>query len=389
MSVTVEKLRAVIESRKQERSRSPNRIALPCVQEGQLLERCHSCPATAEGKHVRECEVHTKCTYEEVSSRVMNCRYCKTHNLGYAPERKPLPAGALSPLSSAQRLAYWDHESLSPLEGGKRFNASVIEYQNRLLLAYRDGWAGSEVHLVRLSADFRPVGESVTLPLTTEQSKWGREDPRLFLHKGRLHLSFIGVVGTSRRLVRTNQLYCRLSEDGFGVEEVFAPRLEGRRGWEKNWQFFDHNGHLLSVYTPSPHQVLRIEGNRAERVGLAHPFGHWQGGEPRGSTPPVRVGDEYWSFFHDRISDGDGLQIYRAGLYTFSATDFRPLRYTPQPVLVADRKTKPTDQYAAVCFPCGSIHRGDHWLLSTGAHDRWTELWRFAHAELEQALRPI
>src|SRR5256885_12693044 len=49
----------------------------------------------------------------------------------------------------------------------------------------------------------------------------------------------------------------------------------------------------------------------------------------RGGAAPVRVGDEWWCFFHDRVESG-GHRIYRAGLYTFAAAPpFRVLRLIP------------------------------------------------------------
>lgn len=50
--------------------------ALPCLYEGAVQEWCHTCPATAEGKHVRACDLHDSCTRETVSDRVRSCAMC-------------------------------------------------------------------------------------------------------------------------------------------------------------------------------------------------------------------------------------------------------------------------------------------------------------------------
>jgi hypothetical protein len=59
----------------------PKRTALPCVHEGNVLERCHTCGG--EARHVRECDLHGKCTRGFVSNKVQSCSRC--------PDYKPDP----------------------------------------------------------------------------------------------------------------------------------------------------------------------------------------------------------------------------------------------------------------------------------------------------------
>lgn len=61
------------------------KVSLPCINEGAILEFCPTCKG-GENRHVRDCAVHDKCTYEYVSDIVMNCKKCKTEGLGYATE---------------------------------------------------------------------------------------------------------------------------------------------------------------------------------------------------------------------------------------------------------------------------------------------------------------
>lgn len=281
----------------------------------------------------------------------------------------------------------WDETIIAPDLPGKRFNSSILDFEDGYLLAFRDGWSGSQIHLIRLTKDFHPTGRAWLLRLFHKEANYGREDPRLFWHKGRVHVCYVGVVG-GHSIAHTSVLYARLSEDAQRVEKIFYPELEGRADWEKNHSYFSHGEELYAVYSISPHRIIRVDGNKAsfayEAPGLP-----WRGGIPRGGASPVKVGESWWSFFHDRVSF-KGVRTYRTGLYTFSAKPpFEPLRVIEQPLMMADHSTKPPDQYCAAIFCVGSVRAGDDWILSSGVHDRWTELHKFSHADLEQRLRPI
>jgi len=271
---------------------------------------------------------------------------------------------------------------------GRRFNASIIRWgDSGYLLAWRNGWRGSEIYLSELGSDFRPNGRHYgPLALRHSEAGYGREDPRLFMHDGALHVAYIGVVGGSR-IRHTSQLYARLNAD-LTVSRVHYPHYEKRNGWEKNWQFFSHDDALYAIYRAAPHQVLRINGDAA-RLAFETPWQTgWRGGEIRGGAAPVRVGDEYWCFFHDKISK-DGRLVYRMGLYTFEARPpFRPLRVIREPLLSADAGSFKVlhDNYCNCVFPGGAVEHGTHWIIAAGVHDRWAELHRLNHVELETRL---
>lgn len=280
-----------------------------------------------------------------------------------------------------------NERNLHPGSPGLRFNPSLIEWRGGYLFAWRSGWAGSDIYLTHMDREFAPHGPPIRLELFhPRQANYGREDPRLFLFRGRLHVSYIGVEGYNGRVLRTSQLYARIGDD-LRVEQVFAPRYARRNAWEKNWSFFEHGGQLYAVYSIAPHRIVRVDG---ERVELAHETPTplpWKGGEMRGGAAPVLVGDEWWSFFHDRVEE-NGFRTYRAGLYTFEdRPPFRVQRMIAGPLLVADPRDKPGDQYAAVIWPGGAVRDGDDWVLACGVHDRWSRLERFAHADLEGRLR--
>jgi len=280
----------------------------------------------------------------------------------------------------------FDEHTLFPDVPGKRFNPALLALGDGYLFAFRNGWAGSDIYLCRLGRDFAPLGGPWKLDLAHDEASYGREDPRLFLFGGRAHVAFIGVAGEAS-ICHTSQLYARLGED-LAVEEVFYPRYPERQLWEKNWQFFEHDGELYAIYSVMPHRVLRIRGAAAELVyeTPAPPGWSWGGGPVRGGASPVRVGDELWCFVHDRVEE-HGLRVYRAGLYTFLAHPPFPVsRFTPAPLLAANKRTRPPDQYACVIWPGGAVHEGGRWVLACGDHDRWSTIRALDHADLEAQL---
>lgn len=279
-----------------------------------------------------------------------------------------------------------DGSKLVPGPADARFNSSIIRYAGKLLLAYRTGWAGAKIHVAELSEDFTP-GRSATLaPLNHPSAEHGQEDPRLFVYRGRLHVSYTGVTVASGQTI-TNVLYARLS-DRYEVEEVFAPHYSGRRVWEKNWACFDWQGMLLAVYSISPHVILHIQGNQAYPFAeTANPF-PWSGGELRGGAPPVLIRDQWYCFFHGR-EGGYAHGRYNVGCLTFeNRPPFRVTALSPEPILKADPATKPADQSwePAVVFPAGAILERGQWLVSMGVHDRFTDVATFDADEIERVL---
>jgi predicted GH43/DUF377 family glycosyl hydrolase len=327
-----------------------------------------------------QCSLYGRCTQQmrAAASGALElpcCAFCPDYD----------PVGELEHAWSSQGPRRLHERNLHPQLGGHRFNSSLIDHEDGYLLAWRDGWAGSQIWLTRLDRELRIRGAPHLLRLEHAQANYGREDPRLFRHQGRLHVAYVGVVG-GNHILHTNVLYARLGDD-LSVEQIYYPHYPSRTLWEKNWSFFSHDGALYAIYRIAPHQVLRIDGEQAMLVHQSARKIPWTGGELRGGASPVRVGDEYWSFCHDRL-EAAGRRTYRTALYTFEARPpFRPLRYLPEPLLTARWSTKPADQYCAVVFTCGAVLRSDEWILSSGEHDRWTRIDQFDHEKLEEALR--
>jgi predicted GH43/DUF377 family glycosyl hydrolase len=285
-----------------------------------------------------------------------------------------------------------DELAVHGVSEGTHINGSLIHYLGRRLLFYRVKWAGgSDIAVADLSAKYE-VERTTMLPLFHDRAKIAREDPRPFIYGGRLHVSFVGVE-SSRGELAINQLFARLADD-LSIEEIFAPHWPGRRGWEKNWTFFDRDGDLLAIYSISPHVVLRIVGNNAEEVARSHGPPNWSGGHLRGGASPVRLGSEYLCWFHGMAEPphfmARGRRRYSVGAYMFAAEPpFSVTRYSPEPLLWADTRTRPKTVWADVVFPVGAVFEGNDWLVSMGVHDSWNEIVKWNSADVERALRAV
>lgn len=340
---------------------------------------CQSCAGRVE-LNVFACQKNPEgCTIQKKQDGLACCDGCLDR--------------VLPPPSWHQGVLTYDHTTLYPGLPGKRFNPSVIAWEGGYVFCWRDGWKGSDLWACRMGKDFRPVGDAVKLDIVHPDANYGREDPQLYVHDGQLEVALVGVLGHGGRVTQTHVLYAKLNAD-LTVSRVFAPKAPGvhPNQWQKNWQWFSWGGERYAVYSISPHRVLRVCGDWCGWLPDTQPPFQWPGGEMRGGASPVRVGDEYWCFFHDRVKGRAGRDQYRVGLYTFEAKPpFRVQRYIPHPILAADPLTQPAAErnYCDVLFPRGAVRDGADWVLSCGVHDRFTELHRLSAANLERQLLRI
>ncbi len=238
-----------------------------------------------------------------------------------------------------------------PNSGPPRTNGSLTRHRGQLLLAYRHGFPWSDIALCTLDEGYRVTGD---LPVRWPRKRGPADaisDPRLFPCGGQLYCSYIheddGQTGCRQALCRISNLA--------GVEDREFPRAAGR-SHEKNWQFFEHEGRMLFVYSIDPEHVVMDLGLSV--VGRTPcPFG-WEWGQPRGGTPPIRVGGEYVCFFHSHAGGRDGFaRVYSAGYYAFEAQPpFRITRWSRRPLLVPDYADAPHRESATV-FPAAHCSR--------------------------------
>lgn len=296
------------------------------------------------------------------------------------------------------------------------FNPGMTTFGGRRIMAYRLVLADGRRRLAicALDAALEPVPGSVQ-PLSDHLAEGGAwlADPRFCTLGDRLLLHF----NTGDR-PRPNSIYL-VEIDPHSLLPCAAAQpleLEGRRPVEKNWMLFSPDGDtLLAVYSIRPHVVLRLHLRAGASVQSEMMAKHdWTAplaslSEPRGGTPPIRVGDVYYSFFHllvpaprwkrvlhaMRHKGGRPLHRYEMGFYGFQASPpFAPLCHTPVPIARAPARRAgdalPLNRDAErVLYPMGAEFSENRWTVAAGLHDERCCFLHFDHADLLQRVEPV
>lgn len=318
---------------------------------------CPTCTGNVQLK-VFTCTEHGTCTIGKKAPGVACCDGCNSY-------RKP---DSIRPVSSMT----------VDLPG--HYNCALLEWHGQTLLASRlDRGGKAGVYLSELF-EGRPLW-TYELEMHHDGKRITAEDPRLFVHQGRLHIAFHTYNGKASSIA-----VAELSHD-LQVERVWLPQYAERNSWEKNWCFFEEDGALYSLYSINPHVVLVHAGGHVHKAfQQSHSFRwpmHMRGGAI------CRVGDEYYHWFHT-TKQTNKHYLYTMGLYTFSAKPpFKPLRAIADPVFVPVDKERPIGFNKSVIFPCGADLQNGQWRVSVGIHDAECRIIAFDAADIEKRLVKI
>ena len=271
---------------------------------------------------------------------------------------------------------YVDRKSL--FDCAYAYNPGLITVDDDDWLVYRRQMVSGDSDVCRMN--FR-TGENFEIELPKLYDTEQFEDPRVFWHDESVFLCICSwrKQWTYRPLMRLFQL----DENWEAKKEV--PLTFGGNGGtvtQKNWQFFSHEGRLLFIYHYSPFQA--VDGSRIH----AGPQLHWSHGEIRGGTPPVRVDDRYYTFFHSRTDIG--RTKYHMGCLSFSAEEpFRPLGMTLVPLMSGTNREPNLHWTPVTVFPCGAIFRGKKFTVSLGVNDWNCGLVDFELDQLQSLMKPL
>ena len=347
-----------------------------CIYRGGLVEKP---PTATVGQWVacKHPDHPLKTKDDPTGEKVCSCLGCGPKCGGYTPS-VPHPF-------APRKITRIDSNLLGKGNTHRRTNCSILRYQGRLLLAYRVDLGGCRVWISELGEDLVP-SKGVCLKLDHFRARYGQEDPRLFIHRDRLHVQYAGVEGMQGP---TSVLYALLRDD-LSVERICYPHWWQRPAWEKNWGMFSHEGELHAVYSIDPHVIFRVEGDSAwPAYGTGPNPLPWSGGSRRGGSAPVRVGDEYVSWFHGhRHKPGVGF-YYSGGVYSFDGNPpFRPTRGIGYPVWSPDSTKRHMNASATqdVIYPSGAVLDGNRWLVSAGHQDTECLVAEFDAFEIEKLL---
>lgn len=272
------------------------------------------------------------------------------------------------------------------------FNPGVCEHKGSLHLftrrwrySQRDpSWRGSDntsdlaIWRIRPNMTLDPTPIIPTLPLRDPKEQW--EDPRVVIGKdGVARVSF--VTWTHKKPWPFHQVLAKLSPDWNRVENVLDPVYGGNRAHstaagsnEKNWTWFEHERLWYCRYGINHSEVFGIsDSGKVIGVWSMTPANlPWTHSLPlRGGTPPVRVGNEYVSFFHSHLPWNGNRRRYFMGAFAFQAKPpFALTRMTKVPLLSGSERDMMGLPNALPCiFPSGAVLQQDKWVVTFGVND--------------------
>lgn len=279
--------------------------------------------------------------------------------------------------------------------GLTRSPGSLTLLTRRWLRDQRGIWKSDLVRW-NLSRDLHPT-DPQALTFTPRDPFATYEDPRIVTFEGRHWVSYC--VWRQGRLFRSHQALSSFNPAWQHLSTLNVPY--GGNGWntcsgtghEKNWVWFNHDGVWHFVYLAHPHTVVRVDSPSQLTEYVPPPKVKempWPYGEIHGGTPPVRVKDEYVTFFHSSLAWKGRKKCYYAGAYAFSARHpFAMTRLTRSPLLRGSDKDPRTLGGPLCVFPCGAVLEDGEWLLSMGVNDEATAWARIPHADLDKLMKPL
>lgn len=173
-----------------------------------------------------------------------------------------------------------------------------------------------------------------------------------------------------------------------GTNTAARGNTHGKHNKNLLWWFIDDRLHCL--YTSDPWVVVEFGSQWTEQKQYANEGVRWKYGWVRGGTPPVLVGDLYYTFFHSSMPWRGRYRRYYMGAIAFNSTPpFMPAFWTQEPLLIGSQNDPWQQRKPLVVFPCGAVYEKERWLISMGINDLkcgWLEL---PHIELLRLLNPI
>jgi predicted GH43/DUF377 family glycosyl hydrolase len=224
------------------------------------------------------------------------------------------------------------------------------------------------------------------------------EDPRGIYYNGVTYISCCNFIIRNTNWTGAHQVVGSVGDDWRCInryDPVYGSNgreIGMNTGNEKNWIWFFHNDSPHLIYMTSPHTVVRFDRQFRAQQSYDTQWDSrlWKYGHPRGGTPPVLIGSEYWSFFHSSRPWRGASRQYFMAAYSFEASyPFRITRISKAPILAGSIKDPWGPKKPLVVFPCGSDFNDGKWLVSLGVNDLESAHIEIPHDELESTMTEV
>jgi predicted GH43/DUF377 family glycosyl hydrolase len=126
------------------------------------------------------------------------------------------------------------------------------------------------------------------------------EDPKLFWHQGKLHLSYVQSHWPKDPQTASVH-YGEISQEanGWSFKTHWSPKPSFMRQMEKNWVFFNHDQKLFCIYEQSPkYQIMEVIDDKVTVEYEAVNAPKWKYGPIRGGSAPVKWNDKWIRIVH-------------------------------------------------------------------------------------------
>lgn len=285
------------------------------------------------------------------------------------------------------------------------FNCSLVDWNDKLLLFTRRALHKTPNHsdrrIFQSDVGIFEVNESdishpkmVGFPKpvkSVRDEQW--EDPRVIVFDGKLHISLANWIHNQPMNIK--QILTVLSDDMKTFQTIAEPKYQGTEQYpeqmsnsEKNWLWFNHNGVLHCVYFSNPLVVFTWNKKRIETVYRSNRVEFpWKFGNPRGGTPPVKVGDEYITFFHSHLKWGERRRYHMGAMAFTDKAPFKITRITVKPLLSGSEHDHRAFGGPPCIFPCGAVKRDGYWLVSFGVNDENSGWIKIPDKDLNERMR--
>ncbi len=256
------------------------------------------------------------------------------------------------------------------------YNPSIIKKDGGYLLAYRydPKYIGSGIRpvlvgLIHLDENFLPKSESTFLMCKDNSS----EDPRFLETSGGTYVVYTHV--TSNTPLLCNMAMTKIDENTLQNTSTIEFKNKGTTA-EKNWTPFaipseKEEDRIFFIYKYCPQIVYQLKSTASNEVSVFYKgkerkaLLEWQEkwGQIRGGSNPIRIGNEFITFFHSSFRSG-GINYYVMGAITFDATaPFQIRRISKEPIIYKGMYATPITpdmwfyprNHLRVLFPSGAV----------------------------------
>ncbi len=254
------------------------------------------------------------------------------------------------------------------------YNGSILEINGRFLYVYRHEQILSQRPFL-ISACW--LNENYDIISKQYHLHTGGYDPRIIKYGDRVIMFY-----TDHLRVHCGEIVAE-EDISYYDDRILQTDFPLQKN-EKNWLPFLIEDELKLIYSFSPHTILdcALEEGQCIKESQAPVKLNWLRGTIYGGSTPIRLGNDFISFFHSWKADSPdhrtSPRIYSIGAYIFSAQQPHNIKYvTKTPIWNDDFYSSKSACIHKVTFPMSALLEDNEIILSYGENDVVTKLAKF------------